>query len=84
MAGITTNFANLFAGGIYQNTGHINKGSFPGSNGEKVNYELRFSASRWNYVVGFNKSIGNWSMVLIQGFGARTNSVVEVGYRFGN
>jgi hypothetical protein len=84
MAGLTTKFANLFVGAIYQNTGQVNKGAFPGTNGQSVNYELRFSASRWNYTVGFNKSIGNWSMVLMQGFGARTNSVVEVGYRFGN
>lgn len=84
MAGLTTQFANLFVGAIYQNTGQVNKGGFTGSNGQQVNYELRFSASRWNYTVGLNKSIGNWSMVLMQGFGARTNSVVEVGYRFGN
>ena len=84
MAGLTTKFANLFVGAIYQNTGQVNKGAFPGTNGQSINYELRFSASRWNYTVGFNKSIGNWSMVLMLGFGARTNSVVEVGYRFGN
>jgi hypothetical protein len=84
MAGLTTKFANLFAGGIYQNTGQSNKGSFMGSSGQTVQYELQFSASRWNYVIGLNKSIGSWSMVLFQGFGERTNSVIEVGYRFGN
>ncbi|MCU0395108.1 MAG: hypothetical protein MUF29_04315 [Chitinophagaceae bacterium] len=84
MAGLTTKFANLFVGGIYQNTGQVNKGQFPGSGGQTVTYELQFAARRWNYAVGFNKSIGNWNMVLIQGFGARVNSVVEIGYRFGH
>lgn len=83
MAGLSTHFANLFVGGIYQNTGQINKGSFQGTGGQPIQYELQFSAKRWNYAFGFNKSIGNWSVVLIQGVGARTNSVVEVGYRFG-
>jgi hypothetical protein len=84
MVGMTTSFANLFVGGIYQNTGTVNKGSFQGSTGNQINYELEYSAQRWNYTIGFNKSIGNWSMVIIQGFGARTNSVIEVGYRFGD
>jgi hypothetical protein len=83
MVGLSTNFANLFIGAIYQNTGQTNKGSFQGSGGQSINYELQFSAERWNYTFGLNKSIGNWSVVLIQGVGARTNSVVEVGYRFG-
>jgi hypothetical protein len=83
MVGLTTNFANLFVGGIYQNIGQVNKGTINGTGGAPVNYELEFSAQQWNYCIGFNKSIGNWSMVMMQGFGARTNSVVEVGYRFG-
>lgn len=84
MAGLTTKFANLFVGGIYQNTGQTNKGSFTNTNGETVKYELQFTASRWNYVVGLNKSIGSWSIVMSQGFGKRTSSIIEVGYRFGN
>lgn len=83
MAGVTTNFANLFLGGIYQNTGSVNRGSFKGSSGQVINYTLEYSAKRWNYAFGLNKSIGNWSVVVIQGVGARTNGVVEVGYRFG-
>lgn len=83
MAGLTTKFANLFVGGIYQNTGQTNKGSFTNTNGETVKYELQFTASRWNYVVGLNKSIGSWSIVMSQGFGKRTSSIIEVGYRFG-
>lgn len=83
MAGLTTKFANLFAGGIYQNAGQTNKGSFGGANGQTVSYELQFTASRWNYVIGLNKAIGPWSMVLFQGFGERTSSTIEVGYRFG-
>lgn len=84
MVGLTTNFANLFVGGIYQNTGQVNKGSFTGSSGQIVEYALNYRSSRWNYAFGLNKSIGNWTVVLIQGVGARVNSVVEVGYRFGN
>ncbi len=83
MIGLTTGFANLFVGGIYQNIGQVNKGTINGSGGVPINYELEFSAQQWNYCIGFNKSIGHWSMVMMQGFGARTNSVVEVGYRFG-
>lgn len=84
MIGLTTNFANLFVGGIFQNTGETNKGSFIGVNNQPVSYELAFSSRRWNYTFGLNKSIGNWSFIVVQGVGARTNSVVEVGYRFGN
>jgi len=84
MTGIATSFANIFVGAIYQDTGQVNKGSFVGTSGQSVNYELKFSAKQWNYIVGLNKSIGNWSMVIMQGFGGRTNSVVEVGFRFGN
>lgn len=84
MVGTTTKFANLFVGAIFQDLGQVNRGSFVVPGGERVNYELEFSAQKWNYCVGFNKQIGNWSMVMLQGFGARTNSVVEVGYRFGN
>lgn len=84
MAGLTTKFANLFAGGIYQNTGQTNKGSFTGTDGAIVKYELQFTASRWNYVIGLNKAIGPWSFVMSQGFGKRTSSIIEVGYRFGN
>ncbi len=84
MAGITTQFANLFAGGIFQNAGQTNKGSFTGANGQLVSYEVEFNASRWNYVIGLNKTIGSWSVVLFQGFGERTSSTIEVGYRFGH
>ncbi len=84
MVGMTTSFANIFVGSIYQNTGTVNKGSFQGSTGNTVKYELEYSAQRWNYTLGINKSIGNWSVVLIQGFGPRVNNVIEVGYRFGN
>jgi hypothetical protein len=83
MIGYTGNFANFFVGGIYQNIGQVNKGSFKGTGAERIHYELEFSAEQWNYCIGFNKSIGNWSVVLMQGFGERTNSVIEVGYRFG-
>lgn len=84
MAGLSTKFANLFVGSIYQNTGQFNRGSFVGSNNQITKYELQFRASRWNYVVGLNKSIGPWSIIMSQGFGKRTNSLIEVGYRFGN
>jgi hypothetical protein len=83
MVGTTTKLANLFVGAIYQNLGQVNKGTIGTPGGQQLNYELEFSAQKWNYCVGFNKQIGHWSMVMMQGFGARTNSVVEVGYRFG-
>lgn len=84
MVGVTTGFADLFVGAIYQNNGQVNKGVFTGSNGETIPYTVNYRSKLWNYTVGFNKSIGNWSVVLIQGFGPRVNSVLEIGYRFGH
>lgn len=84
MVGMSTKFANLFVGAIYQDTGQQNRGSFLGTNGTVIPYSIRYDASLWNYTVGLNKSIGNWTVVVVQGFGDRTNSVIEVGYRFGD
>lgn len=84
MIGLQTKLANFFVGGMYQNIGNTNKGSFISSSGETVPYNLEFVSNRWNFNLGFNKSIGNWSFNLIQGLGNRTNGVIELGYRFGN
>ncbi len=83
MVGISSDFANFIAGAIYQDSGQVNKGSFTNSSGTTTRYEVEYDAKLWNFTVGLNKSIGNWSIVIFQGFGARTNSAIEVGYRFG-
>lgn len=84
MIGMQTKLANFFVGGMYQNIGNTNKGSFISASGEITQYNLEFVSNRWNFNLGFNKSIGNWSFNLIQGLGNRTNGVIELGYRFGN
>jgi hypothetical protein len=83
MVGLRTDFANVFVGGMYQNTGQTNTGSFIGEGGTETQYTIEYKAVRWNYQVGLNKSIGHWQLNLIQGFGPRVNGVIEVGYRFG-
>lgn len=82
MIGLQTKFANVFIGGLYLNSGQSNRGSFESENGTVTNYVLEFEAQNWNFNLGFNKSIGNWSMSVIQGLGERNSSIIEVGYRF--
>ncbi|GAA3568854.1 hypothetical protein [Snuella lapsa] len=82
MIGLQTKFANIFVGGLYLDSGQENKGSFVSGAGEVTNYEVEFQSQQWNYNIGLNKSIGNWSLSIIQGFGERNSSIIEVGYRF--
>lgn len=82
MVGLQTKFANVFVGGIYLNSGQSNEGSIVAENGSVTNYVLEFESQNWNFNLGFNKTIGNWSMSVIQGFGERNSSIIEVGYRF--
>ncbi len=82
MVGVVTKFANLFLGTIYLNSGQTNKGAFMSTNGDLVNYNLKFEAHQWNYNIGINKSIDNWAFSIIQGFGSRNNTIIEVAYRF--
>lgn len=83
MVGYTTKFANLFVGAMYQNNGQQNKGNFTNSEGDLISYQIDYRSKKWNMVVGINKSFGPWQINIIQGFGARTNGIIEVGYRFG-
>ncbi|MBN1184959.1 MAG: hypothetical protein JXB49_21925 [Bacteroidales bacterium] len=82
MLGLQTNLANFFVGAMYLNSGQVNKGSFESEGGQITNYEVKFESKQWNYNVGLNKFIGNWSLNVIQGFGERKSSIIEVGYRF--
>lgn len=56
MVGVHTKFANVFVGGLFLNPGQTNTSNFDNSQGETVDYEVRFESSRWNVHVGFNLS----------------------------
>lgn len=81
MIGYSTNFANFFAATMYKNKGQANKGSFINSNGTPTNYSIVFNSKDWNLIFGMNKTINHWSMNFMLGFGPRTNSLIEIGYR---
>lgn len=82
MAGIQTKLANFFVGALYLNSGQVNKGSFESEGGVIIDYEVAFESRQWNYNIGFNKAVGDWAFSVIQGFGQRSSSIIEVGYRF--
>lgn len=77
------NNLNVFAGSMGQFYDTDVSGFFELESGDILRYDVNFTPTTWNTIMGVNKGFGkHWDLMVQLGFGGRQQLSAQLGYRF--
>ena len=77
------NNLNVFAGSMGQFYDSDVNGFFELESGDVLRYDVNFTPTTWNAIMGVNKGFGkHWDLMVQLGIGGREQLTAQLGYRF--
>ena len=77
------NNLNVFAGSMGQFYDSDVNGFFELESGDTLRYDVNFTPTTWNAIMGVNKGFGkHWDLMVQLGIGGREQLTAQLGYRF--
>ncbi|WP_350286129.1 hypothetical protein [uncultured Croceitalea sp.] len=77
------NNLNVFAGSMGQYYDSDVSGFFELDSGDILRYDVNFTPTTWNAIMGVNKGFGkHWDLMVQLGIGGREQLTAQLGYRF--